>query len=110
MRGRARTSRSTSWPRAIEPDPARIVHVEHIHPQSEIAVLRCDPALASELLGWSPTVALDDGLGPGPHVDGGPDGAGHRGALMAVGATRLAIDGGDAGPDDAPAVCPSGHR
>ena len=29
---------------AIEPDPARIVHVEHIHPQSEIAVLRCDPA------------------------------------------------------------------
>ena len=29
---------------AIEPDPARIVHVEHIHPQSEIAVLRCEPA------------------------------------------------------------------
>jgi UDP-glucose 4-epimerase len=47
---------------AIEPDPARIVHVEHIHPQSEIAVLRCDPRLARELLGWIPTVALDDGL------------------------------------------------
>ena len=26
----------------IEPDATRIVHVEHIHPQSEIAVLRCD--------------------------------------------------------------------
>ena len=26
----------------VEPDPARIVHVPHIHPQSEIAVLRCD--------------------------------------------------------------------
>jgi len=47
---------------AIEPDPARIAHVEHIHPQSEIAVLRCDPGLARDLLGWIPTVALDDGL------------------------------------------------
>ena len=47
---------------AIEPDPARIAHVEHIHPQSEIAVLRCDPGLARELLGWIPTVTLDDGL------------------------------------------------
>jgi nucleoside-diphosphate-sugar epimerase len=47
----------------IEPDPARIEHVEHIHPQSEIAVLRCDPSLARELLGWTPTVGLDEGLG-----------------------------------------------
>jgi UDP-glucose 4-epimerase len=47
---------------AIEPDPGRIVHVEHIHPQSEIAVLRCDPRLATELLGWTPQVGLDDGL------------------------------------------------
>ena len=46
----------------IEPDPARIVHVEHIHPQSEIAVLRCDPRLAGELLGWQPRVELDEGL------------------------------------------------
>ena len=45
---RARTSRSTSWPRPIEPDAARIRHVEHIHPQSEIAVLRCDARLAAE--------------------------------------------------------------
>lgn len=47
---------------AIEPDPARIVHVEHIHPQSEIAVMRCDPARARDVLGWTPTVALEDGL------------------------------------------------
>jgi nucleoside-diphosphate-sugar epimerase len=46
----------------IEPDPARIIHVEHIHPQSEIAVLRCDPRLAGELLGWHPRVELDEGL------------------------------------------------
>lgn len=48
---------------AIEPDPSRIVHVEHIHPQSEIAVLRCDPRLATELLDWRPQVSLADGLG-----------------------------------------------
>jgi nucleoside-diphosphate-sugar epimerase len=47
---------------AIEPDPARIVHVDHIHPQSEIAVLRCDATRARRLLGWAPTVGLDDGL------------------------------------------------
>ena len=48
--------------RTIEPNPDRIVHVEHIHPQSEIAILRCDPRLASELLGWRPEVTLADGL------------------------------------------------
>jgi UDP-glucose 4-epimerase len=47
---------------AIEPDPARIVHVEHIHPQSEIPILRCDASLASELLAWSPQVPLAEGL------------------------------------------------
>ena len=47
---------------AIESDHSRIVHVEHIHPQSEIAALRCDPRRAAEVLGWRPEVALDDGL------------------------------------------------
>ena len=47
---------------AIEPDPARIIHVDHIHPQSEIPVLRSDPTRARELLGWTPTIGLDEGL------------------------------------------------
>jgi nucleoside-diphosphate-sugar epimerase len=46
----------------VEPDPARIVHVPHIHPQSEIAMLRCDPRLAADLLDWRPTVSLHEGL------------------------------------------------
>jgi UDP-glucose 4-epimerase len=46
----------------IEPDPARIVHVQHIHPQSEIPILRCDPTRARQLLGWTPTVGLGEGL------------------------------------------------
>ncbi len=35
----------------------------HIHPQSEIAVLRCDPRRAAEVLGWEPQVDLPTGLG-----------------------------------------------
>jgi len=46
----------------VEPDPARIVHVEHIHPQSEIAVLRCDAREATRVLGWRPEVSLEEGL------------------------------------------------
>jgi nucleoside-diphosphate-sugar epimerase len=46
----------------VEADPARVVHVPHIHPQSEIAVLRCDPRKARDLLGWAPQVSLEDGL------------------------------------------------
>ena len=48
---------------AVEPNPDRIVHVDHIHPQSEIPVLRCDPRLAAKVLGWQPEVSLADGLG-----------------------------------------------
>ncbi len=47
---------------AIERDPSRVVHVEHIHPQSEIAVLRSDPRRAGEVLGWHAEVTLQDGL------------------------------------------------
>ena len=47
---------------AIQPDPSQIVHVEHIHPQSEIAVLRCDAREAGRVLGWHPEVPLEEGL------------------------------------------------
>jgi nucleoside-diphosphate-sugar epimerase len=46
----------------VEPDAAQVVHVPHIHPQSEIAVLRCDARLAGRLLGWRPEVSLSEGL------------------------------------------------
>ena len=46
----------------VEPDAARIVHVAHIHPQSEISVLRCDPSMAKRVLGWEPDVSLAQGL------------------------------------------------
>ncbi len=68
---------------AIEPDAARIRHVEHIHPQSEIAVLRCDPRLAADLLGWRPAVALEEGLARtrtwmAARLDGGSPGRDER--------------------------------
>jgi UDP-glucose 4-epimerase len=47
---------------AIEPEASRIVHVPHIHPQSEIAVLRCDARRAERVLGWRHEVSLADGL------------------------------------------------
>ncbi len=98
---------------AVEPDPARIVHVEHIHPQSEIAVLRCDPtpgarsSSAGSRRSTSPT-----GLGRVRDVDG------RRGSAPGVerSADGLAVRAapGDrrrhAGPRDAPAVRPPGHR
>ena len=46
----------------VEPDSSRIVHVDHIHPQSEIAVLRCDSRKAREVLGWAPQIPLAEGL------------------------------------------------
>lgn len=47
---------------AVEADASRVVHVPHIHPQSEIAVLRCDARRAASTLGWRPGVTLEDGL------------------------------------------------
>jgi nucleoside-diphosphate-sugar epimerase len=43
-------------------DSARIRHVPHIHPQSEIQKLQSDPRLAGELLGWKPSVSLAAGI------------------------------------------------
>lgn len=46
----------------VEPDAGKVVHAPHIHPQSEIAVLRCDARLAEKSLGWRPQVSLAEGL------------------------------------------------
>jgi Nucleoside-diphosphate-sugar epimerases len=43
-------------------DSKRIVHVEHIHPQSEIQKLLCDYSKAGRLLGWKPEVSLEEGI------------------------------------------------
>ncbi|MGZ9586251.1 dTDP-glucose 4,6-dehydratase [Paenibacillus marinisediminis] len=46
----------------ITSDPDRILHVEHIHPQSEIMKLRCNYSKAEYLLDWKPQVSLDEGI------------------------------------------------
>ena len=46
----------------VEPDLTKIIHVPHIHPQSEIMKLLCDSRKAGELLGWAPAVSLEQGL------------------------------------------------
>ncbi len=43
-------------------DPARILHIPHIHPQSEIQKLQADPRLAQRLLAWRPRVSLGEGI------------------------------------------------
>ncbi|WP_276353622.1 dTDP-glucose 4,6-dehydratase [Cohnella caldifontis] len=43
-------------------DESRIVHVEHIHPQSEIQKLLCNSAKADRMLGWKPEVSLEEGI------------------------------------------------
>ncbi|UFJ42524.1 GDP-mannose 4,6-dehydratase [Brevibacillus humidisoli] len=43
-------------------DESRIKHVEHIHPQSEIARLLCNNDKAKQLLNWEPQVGLAEGL------------------------------------------------
>ena len=46
----------------VEPDPAKIAHVPHIHPQSEIMKLLCDSRKAKAMLDWTPQVGLVEGL------------------------------------------------
>ncbi|GIM46475.1 dTDP-glucose 4,6-dehydratase [Collibacillus ludicampi] len=46
----------------IVQDETRIIHVPHIHPQSEIAKLLCNYSKAKEKLGWEPLVSLEEGL------------------------------------------------
>ncbi|QJD85199.1 dTDP-glucose 4,6-dehydratase [Cohnella herbarum] len=43
-------------------DKARIAHIEHIHPQSEIQKLLCSYEKANHLLGWNPEVTLEEGI------------------------------------------------
>lgn len=46
----------------ICPDPSRIEHIEHHHPQAEIQKLVCDSTKAKDLLGWEPQTALEKGI------------------------------------------------
>lgn len=46
----------------INSDPARIKHVPHIHPQSEIPRLLCNFDKARRVLNWSPRVDLEEGI------------------------------------------------
>ncbi|KHF39882.1 dTDP-glucose 4,6-dehydratase [Halalkalibacter okhensis] len=46
----------------IVQDETRIVHVEHIHPQSEIQKLLCNYEKARKLLNWEPQVTLEEGI------------------------------------------------
>ncbi|MDD2621290.1 MAG: SDR family NAD(P)-dependent oxidoreductase [Syntrophomonadaceae bacterium] len=48
--------------RLISNDEQRIVHVPHIHPQSEIQKLLCNFDKARDILGWKPNVSLEEGL------------------------------------------------
>ncbi len=43
-------------------DKSKIKHIEHIHPQSEIAKLVCDSSKAEQLLGWKPETDLRSGI------------------------------------------------
>lgn len=46
----------------IMQDKAKIKHVAHIHPQSEIPKLLCDYSKAKEMLGWAPRYGLEEGI------------------------------------------------
>jgi nucleoside-diphosphate-sugar epimerase len=46
----------------IAGDSNRIRHIEHIHPQSEIAKLLCNYQKADKMLGWRPKISLNQGI------------------------------------------------
>lgn len=46
----------------IVEDTDKIIHVEHIHPQSEIKKLLCNYNRAKKLLEWEPLVSLEEGI------------------------------------------------
>lgn len=46
----------------IAGDQVPVEHVPHIHPQSEIMKLVCDPSRAESLLGWRAATPLADGI------------------------------------------------
>lgn len=46
----------------ISGDQGKIVYVDHIHPQSEIPKLLCNYSKAKNLLGWEPSITLEEGL------------------------------------------------
>lgn len=46
----------------IAKDESKIIHIPHIHPQSEIPKLLCDNSKAKKLLGWEPNYSLEEGI------------------------------------------------
>ncbi|MBQ4900008.1 GDP-mannose 4,6-dehydratase [Paenibacillus sp. Marseille-P2973] len=46
----------------IAGDSSKILHVPHIHPQSEIQKLLCNYGKAKHLLGWEPQISLEEGI------------------------------------------------
>lgn len=48
-------------------DQNRILHVPHIHPQSEIQKLLCNFDKAKELIGWRPKTSLEEGIAKTRH-------------------------------------------
>lgn len=41
---------------------SKILHIPHIHPQSEIMKLKCDYNKAKNLIGWEPEYTLEEGI------------------------------------------------
>ncbi|OYR75010.1 NAD-dependent dehydratase, partial [Halorubrum ezzemoulense] len=46
----------------VATDGTEITHVEHLHPQSEVQKLLCDPAKANDVLDWEAEVTLEEGI------------------------------------------------